>query len=271
MESTPPAQATTLASILETEKVIPPARARSLLAALAQVNALPTGPSTPREWAAHVLVSAGPSGAERAVFRENPSVPKPLPDWAAHVARLIDALRATAIAMLWGLDGASASADRRAASGGQSRFPRLHDLLIEQWDATRSTCDSVDKFMMFFEATLALDRAAEPKVGREAFKTLSIQALDARKKDVKVGTLGVPFAAIIDTGKFKKAERPASYPAPEAGSPPAPALETSSAATRTTPPPTIVPPPASSSPKAVIIGALAAIALLALALVFFRR
>ena len=209
MESKPPLQTETLASILDAEKVMQPARARTLLTSLAEANALPTGPSTPREWAEQVLVIAAPNGVERAEFLVQPGAPKPLPDWAAHVLRLVDALRAAAIAMLWGIDGEDASADRRASPDGQPRFPRLHNLLIEQWAATRNTCNSTDKFMMFFEATLALDRAAEPKVGREAFRTLSLQALDARKKNVRVGTIGVPFAAIIDTGKFQKAARAA--------------------------------------------------------------
>jgi hypothetical protein len=226
MESTPPVQTTTLASLLDSEKVIQPGRARTLLASLAQANALPTGPSTPREWAEQVLVISAPNGVERAEFREQTGAAKPLPDWAAHVARLIDALRAAAIAMLWGLDGAEAPADRRATPDGLPRFPRLRKLLIEQWDATRNTCDSADKFMMFFEATLALDRAAEPKVGREAFKTLSMQAIDERRRDVRVGTIGVPFAAITDTGKFTKGARNAPETAapsgPQSAPPPAP-------------------------------------------------
>ncbi|MDQ2666942.1 MAG: hypothetical protein M3Z05_13130 [Gemmatimonadota bacterium] len=208
MESQPPIQTTTLASILETEKVMQPARARALLASLAQATTLPPDPASPAGWTHQIRVVSTFNGVERATFRDESGAPRPAGDRAAHVVRLVDALRAAAIAMLWGVDGMHVSADRRAAPEGQARLPRLHQLLVEQWAATRNTCDSADKFMMFFEATLALDRAAEPKVGREAFKTLSLQALDARKKHVKVGTLGVPFAAIIDTGKFQKAVRP---------------------------------------------------------------
>ena len=33
--------------------------------------------------------------------------------------------------------------------------------------------------------------------------------MEAAKKDVRVGTIGKPFEAIIDTGKFRKGQRPA--------------------------------------------------------------
>jgi hypothetical protein len=265
MESTPPVQTTTLASLLDNERVIQPGRARTLLASLAQASAPPAGPSAPREWADQILVITAPDGVERAAFRDLPGAPGPVADPPTHVARLIDALRAAAIAMLWGLDGAEAPADRRATPDGLPRFSRLRKLLIEQWDATRNTCDSADKFMMFFEATLALDRAAEPKVGREAFKTLSMQAIDERRRDVRVGTIGVPFAAITDTGKFTKGARNAPEKAAPSGPPSAP-VDTG------TPQPSVTPPPSARQSLIRTFGVPVAIVIaVVMAVLFWRR
>lgn len=196
MGSTPPVHTSTLASIIDAEKVISPTRARALLVSLAQATTVPSGPASVRDWAEAVLVATGADGAERATFAASGATPTD-----ASPARHIDALRAAGVAMLWG---------RETAQGpdGLPRFPRLRKLLVDQWDDTRRTCDSPDKFMMFFEATLALDRAAEPKAGREAFNTLSVPVMDAAKRNVKVGTIGIAFEAIIETGKFKKAQRP---------------------------------------------------------------
>ena len=269
MESTPPLQTTTLASVLDTEKVIAPPRARTLLASLAQATTVPNAPVTPDGWADQILIVGSSDGTERAAFRDVGGAPARSGDRSARLVQHIDALRAAALLMLWGRPGADASADRRAAPDGQPRFPRLRKLLVDQWDATRNTCDSPDKFMMFFEATLALDRAAEPKVGREAFKTLSIQALDVRNQAVKVGTLGIPFDAITDTGKFKKAARPAAAapatPAPV--SPASPPQQPAMSVTDAMP----VPPPAASNVKVIALAVIAVIVIAVAAFVVLTR
>ena len=201
MESSSPRQVSSLASIVDAEKVIAPARARALLASLAEAKGVPSVPATVRDWSEAIRVERTADGTERATFA-SADAPAVTMDRAAIAIRHVDALRAAAVAMLWG---------RESAQGpdGQPRYPRLRKLLVDQWDDTRGSCDGPDKLMMFFDATLALDRAAEPRVGREGFKTLSLESMQAAKKDVRVGTIGVPFEAIIETGKFKKAARPA--------------------------------------------------------------
>ena len=163
---------------------------------------IPAGPTTVREWSESIVVERDVGGAERATFA-GAGAASSTADRGVMVARHIDGLRAAAVAMLWG---------RESAQGpdGLPRYPRLRRLLVDQWEETRRTCEGPDKLLMFFDATLALDRAAEPKVGREAFKTLSLPSTEAAKKEVRVGTIGVPFEAIIDTGKFKKGVRPAA-------------------------------------------------------------
>ena len=252
MESTPPVPTRSLASIIDAENVIPPARARALLVSLAQATTVPAGPASVREWSEAVLVTTGAGGAERATFNNPGSAPAHA-DRAASAERHIDALRAAAVAMLWG---------RQTAQGpdGLPRFPRLRKLLVDQWDDTRRTCDSADKFMMFFEATLALDRAAEPKAGREAFNTLSVPTIDAVKRDVKVGTIGSAFEAIIETGKFKKSQRPApadAAPPPPQG--PWPTPHVSSPVQSPSPLPVSVVPPVKRSSMSIIIGVIAVV------------
>ena len=248
MESSSPRQATTLASIIDAEKVIAPARARALLATLERATAIPDGPAGVREWSEAILVDRDASGNERAVFSNVTGSPSPGPRGAS-VSRHVEALRAAAVAMLWG---------RESAQGpdGQPRLPRLRRLLVDSWEETRGRCDDADKFMMFFDATLALDRAAEPKSGREGFKTLSIPSMGAVKKDVKVGTIGVPFEAIVDTGKFKKAARPEQFP-PVSQPVPQPSAA--------------VPVVAKRSMMPVIAGVVAVVVLGALAFVFLAR
>ena len=198
MESSSSRHAATLASIIDAEKVVSPPRARALLASLANAKSIPAGPATVREWCEAILVDHDGSGAERAKFGSFVAIPV----GADAIQRHVDALRAAAVGMLWGRESAK-DAD------GHMRFPRLRKLLVDQWDETRRSCDGADKFLMFLDATLALDRAAEPKAGREGFKTLSLPTMEAAKKDVRVGTIGKPFEAIIDTGKFRKGDRPA--------------------------------------------------------------
>jgi hypothetical protein len=221
MESSSPRNASSLSSIIDAEKIIAPARARGLLASLAQATSIPAGPSTVREWSDAILVEREEAG-ERATFAPVGGLTPP-GDHDAEVMRHIDGMRAAAVAMLWG---------RESAQGpdGKPRYPRLRKLLVDQWDDTRGSCDGPDKLMMFFDATLALDRAAEPRAGREGFKTLSIESMQAAKKDKRVGTIGVPFEAIIETGKFKKAARPApadqASPRPNQGPWPTPQVPT---------------------------------------------
>ncbi|CAN5437788.1 hypothetical protein BH09GEM1_BH09GEM1_06970 [soil metagenome] len=267
MESTPSGQATTLASIIDAEKVILPTRARVLLASLAQVTIVPSGPASVREWSEAVVVVTDARNTERAFFAGSGAARAPA-DREANLVRHIDALRAAAVAMIWG---------RESANGpdGLPRFPRLRKLLVDQWDDTRSTCDSPDKFMMFFEATLALDRAAEPRAGRDAFKTLSLPAVDAAKKDLRVGTIGIPFDAIIDTGKFKRAQRPAPVDAPSAAVPsrgasarPQASPPTQSAAS--SPPPQAAAASGSRSPMPIIIGVIAVLIIAGAAIVLLK-
>ena len=227
MES-PPVRSTTLASILDTERVIEPARARVWLASLAQVGTVPPSPATPGGWTHQILVVVASNGVERATFRNQGGAVRAVADRAAQARRHIEALRAAAIAMLWGVARADAAADARLPPDATASYPRLNNLLIEQWDVTRVRCDSPDKFMTFFDATLALDRAAVPKLGREAFRTLSIQPQDAPGKSLKVGTLGKPFAAITETGKFQRGARPTPASSPFLGTRPRPPLTPSS-------------------------------------------
>lgn len=265
MESSTPRQGTTLASIIDADKVIAPPRARALLATLAKAKSVPEAPATVREWSEAVVVERDAAGAERAVFAGVPAVAA---DRGAGVMRHIDALRAAAVAMLWGRESV-------LGPDGQPRFSRLRKLLVENWDDTRGSCDGADKLMMFFDATLALDRAAESKVGREAFKTLSLPSLDAVKKDKLVGTIGIPFEAIIDTGKFKKAARPgAAQPEPAAkqNQGPKPTPPVPSAAQPASPRPT----PTASEPQKrsmvpLIAGIVAGVVLVALALILLGR
>ena len=251
MQPTPPGHPRTLATIVDAEKVIAPMRARALLASLAQATTVPSGPGSVRDWSEAVLVVAGADGGERATFASAGAVPAPT-DRGASQARHIDALRGAAVAMLWG---------RESSQGpdGLPRFPRLRKLLVDHWDDTWRTCDSPDKFMMFFEATLALDRASEPKAGRAAFNTLSVPIIDAVRKDVKVGTIGFAFDAIIDTGKFKKAQRPTPadaaplLPRPQ-GPWPTPHVSSPVQSASPSPLPASTAPTASTSPKPGIFG-----------------
>jgi hypothetical protein len=201
MESSSSRQAFTLASIIDAEKHVPPQRAHVLLASLAQARSVPAGPATVREWSEAIIVEREPGGRERAVFAGARAAP-PAADRDATIARHLEAVRAAAVAMLWGRDSA-------VGPDGTPRYPRLRRLLVDHWDETRLSCEGPDKLLMFFDATLALDRAAEPKAGREAFKTLSIPTTEATRREVRVGTIGVPFEAIIDTGKFTKVKRAA--------------------------------------------------------------
>ena len=257
MESSPPGPTRTLASVIDAEKVIAPTRARALLVSLAQATTVPSGPASVRDWSEAVLIATEADGAERATFTTTGSAPSHT-DRAANAERHIDALRAAAVAMLWG---------RQTAQGpdGLPRFPRLRKLLVDQWDDTRRTCDSADKFMMFFEATLALDRSAEPKAGREAFNTLSVPTIDAVKRDVKVGTIGVAFGAIIETGKFKKALRQTQRPQ---GPWPTPHLSSPVQSASPSPLPAPVAPPVQRSSMRIIIAVIvvAVIAGIAIAL-----
>lgn len=265
MESSSPRQATTLASIIDAEKVIAPPRARALLASLAQSKTVPAGPATVREWSEAIMVERDASGAERATFAGAPSAPT---DRDASIVRHIDALRAAAVAMLWGRESAQ-------GADGQPRFPRLRQLLVDNWDDTRGSCEAPEKLMMFLDATLALDRAAEPKAGREGFKTLSLPSVEAARKDKRVGTIGVPFQAIIDTGKFKKGHRPAPAEPASTGSsrqgpwltPQVPTIAQSSSplpASRTAA-------PAQRSMAPIIAGVVAVVLLGAVAFVFLSR
>ena len=199
MESSSSRQAFTLASIIDAEKLIPPQRAQVLLASLAQARSIPAGPATVREWSEAIIVERELGGAERAVFVSAGAV-APAADRDATIARHLEAMRAAAVAMLWGRESAQ-------EPDGTPRYPRLRWLLVDHWDDTRRSCEGPDKLLMFVDATLARDRAAEPKEGREGFKSLSAPTMEAAKKEVRVGTIGVPFEAIIDTGKFKKGNR----------------------------------------------------------------
>jgi hypothetical protein len=263
MESSSPRQTFTLASILDAERVVPPQRAQVLLASLAQASAIPDGPVTVREWSEAIIVERAPGGAESAVF-----VGAGAPSSAAERAgRHMEALRAAAVAMLWG---------RESAQGpdGLPRYPRLRRLLVDQWEDTRRICDGPEKLMMFFDSTLALDRAAEPKAGREGFKSLSLPSTPAAKKDVQVGTIGRPFEAIADTGHFRKdapsapAEREAAAPSVEGRwlTPQVSTVVQSSAP----PPPSRSPEPVRSSRPAIIAIAIVLVVLGAAAFVFLR-
>lgn len=264
MEPTPPAQTRTLASIIDGEKLVQPPRARALLASLAQSTTVPSGPASVREWSEAVVVATGADGTERALFAGSSAAPASA-DRAGNLATHIDAIRAVAVAMLWG---------RESVQGpdGLPRLPRLRKLLVDQWDETRRTCDSPDKFMMFFDATLAFDRAAEPKAGRDAFKTLSLQSPDAPKKELRVGTIGIPFQAIIDTGKFKKAERPAPIDAaPAAPRPqgpwPTPHVPSPVQAASQSRLPAPAAPSENRSPMPIIIGMIALVVIAGVAIV----
>lgn len=195
MESSSSRRATTLAAILEVEKVLAPPRAGVLLASLAHAETIPADPASVREWSEAIIVERDPSGVERAVFAAPAALSVATQDGGG--ARHVDALRAAAVAMIWGRESA-------LGADGQPRYPRLRKLLVDHWDETRRSCDGPNKLLMFFDATLALDRAAEPRAGREGFKTLSLPTMEAAKKEVRVGTIGRPFEAITDSGKFKK-------------------------------------------------------------------
>ena len=107
-----------------------------------------------REWSEAIVVERDPGGAERAVFAGAGAAPASA-DREATVARHLEAMRAAAVAMLWGWQSAQ-------GPDGLPRYPRLRRLLVDHWDETRRTCEGPDKLLMFFDATLALDRAAEP-------------------------------------------------------------------------------------------------------------
>jgi hypothetical protein len=223
MESMPPAQSTTLASLLNTERVLPAPRARALLAALSEATSVPPAPAAPLEWLDLITITPAGGTSERASFREVRSSTNAI-DAASRIARQVEALRIAAVCMLWGTASASDQPPAEAlAAGPPAKFPRLRSMLWDQWDATRANCTTADRFMMFFDATLALDRAAEPKVGRDPFMTLGMQSTGPMKKGVPVGTIGLAFEAITDTGKFRKAVAPAPVeppppPPPEASS-----------------------------------------------------
>jgi hypothetical protein len=265
MESSSPRQATTLASIIDAEKVIAPPRARALLAALAQAQKVPEGPTSVRAWSEVIVVDHDAAGTERASFT-GAAAPTTPADRAASTMRHIDALRAAAVTMLWG---------RETVKGpdGQPHFPRLRKLLVDQWDDTRGSCDGPDKLMMFFDATLALDRAAEPRAGREGFKSLSLPSMDTAKKDVRVGTIGVPFEAIIDTGRFKKAARPDAPPTARPNQGPWLTPQVPPIAQQAAPPlsPDAAVPPARRATIPLVASVVVGFVLVALAFIVFAR
>ena len=219
MQSTPQAPSRTLASLLDTEKTFPAARARTLLAQLSEATSVPPTPPTPLGWLEIILVSSPIGAPERAAFREIRSSSTAF-DPESRLARQLDALRVAATSMLW---GTAAVSDEATQATGESetksaKYPRLRALFTDQWDEARKNCKSADRFMMFFDATLALDKAAEPKVGRDPFMTLGMQTTGPMKKG-GVGTIGVGFEAITDTGKFRRANVAPPPPEPPAAPP----------------------------------------------------
>ena len=195
MESMSPRQAVTLASIVDREKVVAPQRARALLTSLAESTRVPDGPATVREWSEAIRVDRE-GDDERAMFADAAGQPA-----AENERRHVDALRAAAVAMLWG---------RESAQGpdGNPRLPRLRRLLVDEWDAARAACGRPEEFLARFDAALAAEPGLAAKPGRDAFRTLSSSGLQTPKKEVKVGTIGRPFEAVGNSGNFAKGDRP---------------------------------------------------------------
>src|SRR5471030_1172314 len=130
MESTPQAPNRTLASLLDTEKTFPAARARTLLAQLSEATSVPPTPPTPIGWLELITVSSPIGAPERAAFREARSSSTGI-DAESRLARQLDALRVAAMSMLWGI---AAVSDETTQATGESetmsaKYPRLRALL----------------------------------------------------------------------------------------------------------------------------------------------
>ena len=197
MESTPQTlpPGRSLAAVLEIEQVIPPQRARSLLNSLAGAQVVPAQPEAPLGWIALITIVPAGDRLERAEFRSNGGSPAERAETGASRAmRHIEALRISAMCMLWGTHTVSSLLAARGSANPEARvhFPRLRALLWDDWDATRRTCSDPQSFMTVFDATLAQDKAAEAnKPARGPMMTLGIPIPPTPAREVAVGTISM--------------------------------------------------------------------------------